>query len=127
MYFSVCSVLCSVKENQFELDFALIIDIFDSPPTAISGILVFQIVIQSSTFEAHPLLLFFFFFKTLSWMERPRCGVPDKLKSVTRSRRRRFALTGQKWQRTHITYRCDALLWAGRRIITEGGCYQIPV
>ncbi|XP_043989925.1 matrix metalloproteinase-16 isoform X1 [Gambusia affinis] len=41
---------------------------------------------------------------TLRWMQRPRCGVPDKIKSATRSRRRRYALTGQKWQRTHITY-----------------------
>ncbi|XP_032421504.1 matrix metalloproteinase-16 isoform X2 [Xiphophorus hellerii] len=41
---------------------------------------------------------------TKEWMQRPRCGVPDKIKSATRSRRRRYALTGQKWQRTHITY-----------------------
>ncbi|XP_029309891.1 matrix metalloproteinase-16 isoform X3 [Cottoperca gobio] len=41
---------------------------------------------------------------TLSWMQKPRCGVPDKFKSAARSRKRRYALTGQKWQRTHITY-----------------------
>ncbi|CAI5640894.1 unnamed protein product [Oreochromis niloticus] len=40
----------------------------------------------------------------LSWMQKPRCGVPDKFRSASRSRRRRYALTGQKWQRTHITY-----------------------
>ncbi|KAM9427914.1 matrix metalloproteinase-16-like isoform 5-T5 [Salvelinus alpinus] len=38
------------------------------------------------------------------WMKRPRCGNPDKLKGISRSRKRRYALTGQKWQRTHITY-----------------------
>lgn len=41
-------------------------------------------------------------------MQKPRCGVPDKFKSASRSRKRRYALTGQKWQRTHITYRCGA-------------------
>uniref|UniRef100_A0A3B3DB38 Matrix metallopeptidase 16b (membrane-inserted) n=1 Tax=Oryzias melastigma TaxID=30732 RepID=A0A3B3DB38_ORYME len=42
--------------------------------------------------------------KTMEWMQKPRCGVPDKIKSAARSRKRRYALTGQKWQRTHITY-----------------------
>ncbi|KAK1879348.1 Matrix metalloproteinase-16 [Dissostichus eleginoides] len=37
-------------------------------------------------------------------MQKPRCGVPDKFKIAARSRKRRYALTGQKWQRTHITY-----------------------
>ncbi|TMS09476.1 Matrix metalloproteinase-16 [Larimichthys crocea] len=41
---------------------------------------------------------------TLSWMQKPRCGVPDKIKTSSRSRKRRYALTGQKWQRAHITY-----------------------
>ncbi|KAI4809232.1 hypothetical protein KUCAC02_018138 [Chaenocephalus aceratus] len=43
-------------------------------------------------------------FSSLSWMQKPRCGVPDKFKIAARSRKRRYALTGQKWQRTHITY-----------------------
>uniref|UniRef100_A0A665W0V9 Matrix metallopeptidase 16b (membrane-inserted) n=1 Tax=Echeneis naucrates TaxID=173247 RepID=A0A665W0V9_ECHNA len=42
--------------------------------------------------------------KTKDWMQKPRCGVPDKFRSASRSRTRRYALTGQKWQRTHITY-----------------------
>uniref|UniRef100_A0A8C6PAQ5 Matrix metallopeptidase 16 n=1 Tax=Nothobranchius furzeri TaxID=105023 RepID=A0A8C6PAQ5_NOTFU len=42
--------------------------------------------------------------KTKEWMQKPRCGVPDKFKGAARSRRRRYALTGQKWQRTFITY-----------------------
>uniref|UniRef100_A0A673BU59 Matrix metallopeptidase 16b (membrane-inserted) n=1 Tax=Sphaeramia orbicularis TaxID=375764 RepID=A0A673BU59_9TELE len=42
--------------------------------------------------------------KTKDWMQKPRCGVPDKIKNTSRSRKRRYALTGQKWQRTHITY-----------------------
>lgn len=45
---------------------------------------------------------------TVNWMKKPRCGVPDQLKdasvSSSRTRKRRYALTGQKWQRTHITY-----------------------
>ncbi|XP_030630176.1 matrix metalloproteinase-16 [Chanos chanos] len=43
---------------------------------------------------------------TIDWMRRPRCGVPDHLSGLpkSRSRKRRYALTGQKWQRTHITY-----------------------
>uniref|UniRef100_A0A8C5HX85 Matrix metalloproteinase-16-like n=1 Tax=Gouania willdenowi TaxID=441366 RepID=A0A8C5HX85_GOUWI len=41
---------------------------------------------------------------TKDWMQKPRCGVPDRFKHSARSRRRRYALTGQKWQRTHITY-----------------------
>ncbi|CAB1317282.1 unnamed protein product [Coregonus sp. 'balchen'] len=42
--------------------------------------------------------------RTTDWMKKPRCGNPDKLKGNSRSRKRRYALTGQKWQRTHITY-----------------------
>uniref|UniRef100_A0A8C2ZFP6 Matrix metallopeptidase 16 n=1 Tax=Cyclopterus lumpus TaxID=8103 RepID=A0A8C2ZFP6_CYCLU len=42
--------------------------------------------------------------RTKDWMQKPRCGVPDQFKNAARSRKRRFALTGQKWQRTHITY-----------------------
>ncbi|MEQ2186453.1 Matrix metalloproteinase-16, partial [Goodea atripinnis] len=34
------------------------------------------------------------------WMRQLR----NKIKSATRSRTKRYALTGQKWQRTHITY-----------------------
>ncbi|KAI7810101.1 matrix metalloproteinase-16 isoform X1 [Triplophysa rosa] len=42
---------------------------------------------------------------TIDWMKKPRCGVPDKYENVSGLRRRkRYALTGQKWQRTYITY-----------------------
>ncbi|KTF73370.1 hypothetical protein cypCar_00034195 [Cyprinus carpio] len=44
--------------------------------------------------------------QTIDWMKKPRCGVPDLLGGISGSRRKkRYALTGQKWQRTHITYR----------------------
>uniref|UniRef100_A0A672N5Y3 Matrix metallopeptidase 16 n=1 Tax=Sinocyclocheilus grahami TaxID=75366 RepID=A0A672N5Y3_SINGR len=43
--------------------------------------------------------------ETIDWMLKPRCGVPDLLDGTSGSRRKkRYALTGQKWQRTHITY-----------------------
>uniref|UniRef100_A0A673J420 Matrix metalloproteinase-16-like n=1 Tax=Sinocyclocheilus rhinocerous TaxID=307959 RepID=A0A673J420_9TELE len=43
--------------------------------------------------------------ETIDWMKKPRCGVPDLLGGISGSRRKkRYALTGQKWQRTHITY-----------------------
>ncbi|XP_058617302.1 matrix metalloproteinase-16 isoform X2 [Onychostoma macrolepis] len=43
--------------------------------------------------------------ETIDWMKKPRCGVPDLLGGMSGSRRKkRYALTGQKWQRTHITY-----------------------
>ncbi|GAA6073291.1 matrix metalloproteinase-16 isoform X1, partial [Tachysurus ichikawai] len=44
---------------------------------------------------------------TVEWMKKPRCGVPDQVRrqSGSQSRTRRYALTGQKWQRMHITYR----------------------
>ncbi|XP_700781.6 matrix metalloproteinase-16 isoform X2 [Danio rerio] len=42
---------------------------------------------------------------TIDWMKKPRCGVPDQLKAGSASRRKkRYALTGQKWQREHISY-----------------------
>ncbi|KAM3860314.1 matrix metalloproteinase-16-like [Diretmus argenteus] len=43
---------------------------------------------------------------TISWMKRPRCGVPDQLGGASKFsvRKRRYALTGQKWQHKHITY-----------------------
>ncbi|XP_046873367.1 matrix metalloproteinase-16-like isoform X3 [Hypomesus transpacificus] len=44
---------------------------------------------------------------TVDWMKKPRCGVPDQLGEVSKFnvRKRRYALTGQKWQHKHITYR----------------------
>ncbi|XP_016119978.1 matrix metalloproteinase-16-like, partial [Sinocyclocheilus grahami] len=44
---------------------------------------------------------------TISWMKKPRCGVPDQFGGASKFsvRKRRYALTGQKWQHKHITYR----------------------
>uniref|UniRef100_A0A8C4RJ80 Matrix metallopeptidase 16 n=1 Tax=Erpetoichthys calabaricus TaxID=27687 RepID=A0A8C4RJ80_ERPCA len=43
---------------------------------------------------------------TLDWMKKPRCGVPDQVGGVSKFniRRRRYALTGQKWHHKDITY-----------------------
>ncbi|KAK7822809.1 hypothetical protein U0070_022748, partial [Myodes glareolus] len=39
-------------------------------------------------------------------MKKPRCGVPDQTRGSSKFniRRKRYALTGQKWQHKHITY-----------------------
>uniref|UniRef100_A0A671MUV9 Matrix metallopeptidase 16 n=1 Tax=Sinocyclocheilus anshuiensis TaxID=1608454 RepID=A0A671MUV9_9TELE len=44
---------------------------------------------------------------TIDWMKKPRCGVPDQFGGASKFsvRKRRYALTGQKWQHKHITYR----------------------
>uniref|UniRef100_A0A3P8XAF1 Peptidase metallopeptidase domain-containing protein n=1 Tax=Esox lucius TaxID=8010 RepID=A0A3P8XAF1_ESOLU len=43
---------------------------------------------------------------TIDWMKKPRCGVPDQLGGASKFsvRKKRYALTGQKWQHKHITY-----------------------
>ncbi|RXM31528.1 Matrix metalloproteinase-16 [Acipenser ruthenus] len=43
---------------------------------------------------------------TIDWMKKPRCGVPDQFGGISRFnvRRKRYALTGQKWHHKHITY-----------------------
>ncbi|XP_043544065.1 matrix metalloproteinase-16-like isoform X2 [Chiloscyllium plagiosum] len=43
---------------------------------------------------------------TIDWMKKPRCGVPDQFGTNVRFsvRRKRYALTGQKWHHKHITY-----------------------
>uniref|UniRef100_A0A8B9QYA4 Peptidase metallopeptidase domain-containing protein n=2 Tax=Anas platyrhynchos TaxID=8839 RepID=A0A8B9QYA4_ANAPL len=41
---------------------------------------------------------------TLEWMKKPRCGVPDHPHLGRSRRKKRYALTGQKWRQKHITY-----------------------
>ncbi|XP_054701288.1 matrix metalloproteinase-24 isoform X1 [Grus americana] len=38
------------------------------------------------------------------WMKKPRCGVPDHPHLRHSRRKKRYALTGQKWRQKHITY-----------------------
>uniref|UniRef100_A0A672SKZ3 Matrix metallopeptidase 15 n=1 Tax=Sinocyclocheilus grahami TaxID=75366 RepID=A0A672SKZ3_SINGR len=43
---------------------------------------------------------------TLNAMKRPRCGVPDRFEESTEggTRRKRYALTGHKWDQDRLTY-----------------------
>lgn len=44
-------------------------------------------------------------------MRQPRCGVPDRVASEVNegTRKKRYAVTGQRWDKDHITYRFAAL------------------
>lgn len=43
---------------------------------------------------------------TLTAMQRPRCGLPDRKASEIEegTRKKRYALTGQQWNKDHVTY-----------------------
>uniref|UniRef100_A0A1A8MGP6 Matrix metallopeptidase 15 (Membrane-inserted) n=3 Tax=Nothobranchius TaxID=28779 RepID=A0A1A8MGP6_9TELE len=43
---------------------------------------------------------------TTTTMRRPRCGLPDRNpeKVVNAARKKRYALTGQRWDKDHVTY-----------------------
>ncbi|BES95657.1 matrix metalloproteinase [Nesidiocoris tenuis] len=42
--------------------------------------------------------------KTLDLMSRPRCGIPD-IPNFYKRRRRRFAVHGEKWHTTRLSWR----------------------
>ncbi|XP_014401002.1 PREDICTED: matrix metalloproteinase-15, partial [Myotis brandtii] len=45
--------------------------------------------------------------ETKTWMKRPRCGVPDQFGVHVKAnlrRRKRYALTGRKWNNPHLTF-----------------------
>uniref|UniRef100_G3VWN5 Matrix metallopeptidase 15 n=1 Tax=Sarcophilus harrisii TaxID=9305 RepID=G3VWN5_SARHA len=44
--------------------------------------------------------------ETKTWMKRPRCGVPDQfgVRVKANMRRKRYALTGRKWNSHHLTF-----------------------
>ncbi|MED6267890.1 hypothetical protein CHARACLAT_016693 [Characodon lateralis] len=43
---------------------------------------------------------------TIAAMRRPRCGLPDRRpeEAINEARKKRYALTGQRWDKEHITY-----------------------
>lgn len=54
-------------------------------------------------------------------MHRPRCGLPDR-KAVEMddgARKKRYALTGQQWDKDHITYRFIALKYENKTTIKQ--------
>lgn len=51
----------------------------------------------------------FSLFGSSRWMKKPRCGVPDHPHLGHSRRKKRYALTGQKWRQKHITYRYSLL------------------
>lgn len=56
------------------------------------------------------------FFCVFRAMRRPRCGLPDKRAAEVdnSARKKRYTLTGQQWDKDHITYRFAARKWTNR-------------
>ena len=59
-------------------------------------------------------------------MRRPRCGVPDRKAEELEdsTRKKRYALTGQQWNKDHITYRfyCTTVIFRKRTCIILKVC-----
>lgn len=54
-------------------------------------------------------------------MRRPRCGLPDKRAAEMDegARTKRYALTGQQWDKDHITYRFTVLKCSNKTTIKQ--------